>query len=100
MLHWAKAFAMIAVIASAATLAIYPSPLGVLALFMTAVFVTLSFLSLITGAFGRRRDSWSYSATQALACVALLAGALWAGQHRLAHGWTAADLASAVKGLG
>lgn len=76
MLHWAKAFAMIAVVASVVALGIYPSPLGVVAVFMTAVFVTLSILALITGALGKRRDGWSYSATQALACVALMAGAV------------------------
>lgn len=76
MLHWAKAFAMIAVVASVVALGIYPSPLGVVAVFMTAVFVTLAVLALITGALGRRRDGWSYSATQALACVAVMAGAV------------------------
>ena len=76
MLHWAKAFAMIAVVASVVALGIYPSPLGVVAVFMTAVFVTLSILSVIKGAFGKRRDGWSYSATQACVCVALMAGAV------------------------
>lgn len=76
MLHWAKAFAMIAIVASAVALGIYPSPLGVVAVFMTAVFVTLSILALVTGALGKRRDGWSYSATQALACVVVMAGAV------------------------
>ena len=67
---------MIAVVASVVALGIYPAPLGVVAVFMTAVFVTLSILALITGALGKRRDGWSYSATQALACVALMAGAV------------------------
>lgn len=77
MLHWAKAFAMIAVVSSVVALGIYPSPLGAVAVFMTAVFVTLSILSLITGAFGKRRDGWSYSATQAFVCVAVMAGAVF-----------------------
>jgi hypothetical protein len=76
MLHWAKAFAMIAVAASVVALGIYPSPLGVVAVFMTAIFVTLSVLSLVTGALGKRRDGWSYSATQALAHVAVMVGAV------------------------
>jgi hypothetical protein len=76
MLHWAKSFAMIAVLASVVALGAYPSPLGALAVFMTAVFVTLSVLSLIVGALGKKRDGWSYSATQALAYVAVMAGAV------------------------
>lgn len=76
MLHWAKAFAVVAVVASAVAFGIYPSPLGVVALFMTAVFVTLAVLALITGALGKRRDGWSYSVTQAAACVAVMAGAV------------------------
>lgn len=76
MLHWAKSFAVIAVLASTATLALYPSPLGAVAVFTTAVFVTLSILSLVTGALGKRRDGWSYSATQALGMVALMVGAV------------------------
>lgn len=75
MLHWAKAFSVIAVLASFAALWLYPAPLGALAVFMTAVFVTLAILSLITGALGKRRDGWSYSATQALATVTIMAGA-------------------------
>lgn len=77
MLHWAKAFAVIAVGASLTALWLYPAPLGALAVFMTAVFVTLAMLSLITGALGKRRDGWSYSATQALAAVAVMAGAVF-----------------------
>ncbi len=76
MLHWAKSFSVVAVIASSVALALYPAPLGALAVFMTAVFVTLAILSLITGALGKRRDGWSYSATQAVACVAVMAGAI------------------------
>lgn len=77
MLHWAKSLAVVAVLASFAALALYPAPLGALAVFMTAVFVTLAVLALITGALGKRRDGWSYSATQALACVAVMAGAMF-----------------------
>jgi hypothetical protein len=77
MLHWAKSFAVMAVFASFAALAIYPSPLGALAVFMTAVFVTLSVMSLITGALGKRRDGWSYSAERALGLVVLMVGAVW-----------------------
>ena len=77
MLHWAKSFSVVAVIASCVALALYPAPLGALAVFMTAVFVTLAILSLITGALGKRRDGWSYSATQAVACVAVMAGAVF-----------------------
>ena len=76
MLHWAKSFAVVAVLASFAALWLYPAPLGALAVFMTAVFVTLAILSLITGALGKRRDGWSYSATQALGAVAIMAGAV------------------------
>ena len=85
MLHWAKAFAMIAVVASVVALGIYPSPLGVVAVFMTAVFVTLSILALITGALGRRRDGWSYSATQALSLTAMAVGSAWAGLEWIAR---------------
>jgi hypothetical protein len=85
MLHWAKAFAMIAVVASVVALGIYPSPLGVVAVFMTAVFVTLSILALITGALGRRRDGWSFSATQALSLTAMAVGAAWAGLEWIAR---------------
>jgi hypothetical protein len=77
MLHWARSFSVVAVIASFVALALYPAPLGALAVFMTAVFVTLAILSLITGALGKRRDGWSYSATQAVACVVVMAGAIW-----------------------
>jgi hypothetical protein len=76
MLHWARAFAFVAVIASVVTLAIYPSPLGVVAVFMTAVFVTLAVMSLITGALGKRRDG-SYSAARALGWVAVMVGAVF-----------------------
>ncbi|MGD9981473.1 MAG: hypothetical protein AB7H66_07975 [Hyphomonadaceae bacterium] len=76
MLHWAKSFAVIGVLASLAALALYPSPLGALAVFMTAVFVTLAVLALITGALGKRRDGWSYSAERALGWVAVMAGAI------------------------
>ena len=76
MLHWAKSFAVVAVLASFAGLWLYPAPLGAVAVFMTAVFVTLAVLALITGALGKRRDGWSYSATQALGVVALMAGAV------------------------
>lgn len=86
MLHWAKAFAMIAVVASVVALGIYPSPLGVVAVFMTAVFVTLSVLSLITGALGKRRDGWSYSAAQACAWVAIATGGAWLGAEWIAQG--------------
>ncbi len=85
MLHWAKAFAVVAVLASVVALGIYPSPLGVVALFMTAVFVTLAVLALITGALGRRRDGWSYSATQALALVTMAVGGAWYGFEWLAQ---------------
>ena len=77
MLHWAKSFAVVAVLVSFAALWLYPAPLGALAVFMTAVFVTLAILSLITGALGKRRDGWSYSATQALGAVAIMAGAVF-----------------------
>jgi hypothetical protein len=77
MLHWAKSFSVVAVIASFVALALYPAPLGALAVFMTAVFVTLAILSLITGALGKRRDGWSYSATLALAWVAVCGGLIW-----------------------
>lgn len=90
MLHWAKAFAMIAVLASVVALGIYPSPLGVVAVFMTAVFVTLSILSLITGALGKRRDGWSYSATQALSLTAAAVGAAWFGVEWITHAGAAA----------
>jgi len=85
MLHWAKAFAMIAVVASVVALGIYPSPLGIVAVFMTAVFVTLSILSLITGALGKRRDGWSYSATQALSLTAMAVGVAWVGLEWIAQ---------------
>ncbi len=76
MLHWARSFSVIAVIASVAALLAYPSPLGALAVFMTAVFVTLAVLSLITGVLGKRRDG-GYSAERALGIVALAVGAVW-----------------------
>ncbi|MEZ5960279.1 MAG: hypothetical protein R3C30_07580 [Hyphomonadaceae bacterium] len=97
MLHWAKAFAAVAVLASVVALGIYPSPLGAVAVFMTAVFVTLAILALLTGALGKRRDGWSYSAAQALACVALMAGVVWFGQLWAAHGWSVAAIASALE---
>jgi hypothetical protein len=77
MLHWARSFSVVAVIASFVALALYPAPLGALAVFMTAVFVTLAILSLITGALGKRRDGWSYSAAQALGVVAVGVGLVW-----------------------
>jgi hypothetical protein len=75
MLHWAKSFSVIAVIASVGAIALYPSPLGVIAVFLTAVFVTLAVLSLITGVLGKRRDG-TYSAERALGLVVLMVGAV------------------------
>jgi hypothetical protein len=77
MLHWARSFSVMAVFASVGALVLYPSPLGVVAVFLVAVFVTLAVLSLVTGVLGKRRDGWSYSVTQALGIVALMAGAVW-----------------------
>ncbi|MGQ0532205.1 MAG: hypothetical protein ACT4OF_05875 [Caulobacteraceae bacterium] len=76
MLHWARSFAVIAVFASVGGLVFYPSPLGALAVFLTAVFVTLAILSLITGVLGKRRDG-SYSAERAMGIVALAVAAVW-----------------------
>ncbi|MGD9967072.1 MAG: hypothetical protein AB7T59_11165 [Hyphomonadaceae bacterium] len=75
MLHWAKSFAAIAVLTSFCALISYPAPAGVIAVFMTAVFVTLAILSLITGLLGKRRDG-AYSAERALALAALAIGAV------------------------
>ncbi len=95
MLHWARSFAAVALIAAA--FALFPA-LTPLAHFLVAVFLALALLALIVAALGRSSDG-SYSAERALGIVALAAVTIWAGRAWIANGWTAADAGRAVDQL-
>lgn len=77
MLHWARSFSIVGVMASMFTLGLYPAPLGVVALGLTGLFVTLAVLALVTDILGKTRNG-TYSAERALALVALGGAAVWA----------------------
>jgi hypothetical protein len=97
MLHWARSFALVAVIASALALGLFPSPFGVVALAMIFAFVALAVLALITDVFGKERDG-SYSVTRALTLVGVAAGCVWLAQRWVVEGWSVADLGAVLGG--
>lgn len=96
MLHWARSFALVAVIASVAALGLWPSPFGVLALAMIVLFVTLAVLALITDVLGKERDG-SYSVSRALTLVGVAAGCVWLAQRWVVEGWSVADVGAVLE---
>jgi hypothetical protein len=92
MLHWARSYFVVGLLAAAFTL--FP-PLQAAALLLIALFAALALLALVVGALGRNRDG-SYSAERALGIVAFAGAAFWLGHEWIANGWTAADAGRAV----
>lgn len=76
MLHWARAFAAMALLAAIAALSGFAPGAAVIAAAMFWLNVALSALSLLTHLFGRGRDGL-YSGERALTLTALACGAVW-----------------------
>ena len=97
MLHWAKSFGAIALIAGAFALAGLPDAFAMLAGAMLWLFAALAGLALFTGAFGRGRDGL-YSFERALTLVGAAAGVVVVSAVWLGSGWTAEDAGRALDG--
>jgi uncharacterized membrane protein HdeD (DUF308 family) len=87
MLHWARSYSVISVLAGAVALAEPVWPFTPVATLLTALFAALAVMSLLTGVLGRSRDG-SYSVERAIGILALAAAVVWLGHTWIAQRWT------------
>jgi hypothetical protein len=98
MLHWAKSFSAIALMAGVFALGAFASAFGTAAMAVAAVFAALAALAVVTGVLGRRGDG-TYSAERAVWLVALAIGLVLTARWWVESGMTIAEARAWIEAI-